>query len=92
MVNGGVTPLINAAEAQEMGYRIVIWPCFGITTAYLACKTVADELKSTGIMQEKVDGEGKVQGGIRELFELCGLSECAEFDRQCGGKGFAKGV
>jgi predicted peroxiredoxin len=93
MVAGGVTPLIDAAAAREMGYKIVIWPCFAMTAAYLAYRQAAEELKTTGAIKERVGPDGKtVVGGIRDIFELCGLTKCAEFDREMGGKTFEKGV
>lgn len=111
MVNGGVTPLVDRATAQAMGYGIVIWPCLAMTAAYLAYRAAARELRDRGMLAEQryADGsktaviektgsgsepkeEGQVAGGIREIFELCGLNECAAFDRECGGKAYANGV
>ena len=92
MVNGGVTPLIDAAEAQKMGYKIVIWPCLAFTSAYLAYQDAANELKATGQLKEKTDAKGNILGGVREVFEVCGLSKCAAFDQEMGGKAFSNGV
>ncbi|KAH8909923.1 Phosphoenolpyruvate/pyruvate domain-containing protein [Coniochaeta sp. PMI_546] len=93
MVSGGVTPLVPAAEAQEMGYKIAIWPCFAMTAAYLAYQEVAKELMETGAVAERTAEDGQtVIGGIREIFDLCGLRECAAFDKEMGGKSFVNGV
>ncbi|KAK3391768.1 Pyruvate/Phosphoenolpyruvate kinase-like domain-containing protein [Sordaria brevicollis] len=105
LVPGGLTPLINAKEAKELGYRIAIWPCFAMTHAYLAYQKAARELMETGAVtagfterQRAKEGDdvkeeqGQESGGIRELFELCGLSECVEFDKRMGGQTFSKGV
>lgn len=93
MVAGGVTPLVDAATAKEMGYKIVIWPCFAMTAAYLAYRQAAEELKRTGAIMERLKDDGKtVDGGVRELFELCGLSKCAKFDKEMGGKAYDKGM
>lgn len=102
LVPGGLTPLVNAKEAKELGYRIAIWPCFAMTHAYLAYQKAARELMETGAVtagfteKQKSDGEDasgeQVPGGIRELFELCGLSECVELDKKMGGQTFSKGV
>jgi len=92
MVSGGVTPLVDAAEARALGYKIVIWPCFAMTAAYLAYGAAAAELKETGMLRERRDGSGSVVGGIREIFEACGLTRYAAFDRECGGTAFANGV
>ncbi|KAL2015238.1 hypothetical protein VTK56DRAFT_6034 [Thermocarpiscus australiensis] len=93
MISGGVTPLVSAKEAKEMGFKIQIWPCFAMTAAYLAYQKVAKELMETGAVSENMAEDGKtVIGGIREIFELCGLKECAAFDKQVGGKAFINGV
>lgn len=94
MVSGGVTPLVDAKQAAEMGFKMVIWPCLSMTAAYLAIQKAAKELKETGAVAENVDPkDGKtVVGGIREIFDLCGLKECAEFDKEMGGKSYANGV
>ncbi|KAK3380360.1 Pyruvate/Phosphoenolpyruvate kinase-like domain-containing protein [Lasiosphaeria ovina] len=91
--NGGVTPLVDAQEAKRMGYKTVIWPLFALTSAYLALQKTAQELKSTGAIKDRLGPDGKtVAGSVREIFELCGLSECAEFDKEMGGKAFTDGV
>lgn len=92
MVAGGLTPLVNKDEAREMGYRIVIWPCFSMTAALLAYREAAKELKETGMVKETRDANGKVVGGVRECFEVCGLTKYSEFDKEMGGKAFSNGV
>lgn len=92
MVAGGLTPLVDAAEAGRLGYRIVIWPCFAMTAALLAYRAAAKELKGTGRISETKDEGGKVLGGVRECFEVCGLSKYANFDKEMGGQAFANGV
>lgn len=91
MVNGGVTPLIDADEARQMGYKIVIWPIFALMSAFNAYEKAADELKSSGFLKDIVQ-DGKVRGGVREVFELCGLNEYVEFDRAMGGQTYKKTV
>ncbi len=93
MVNGGVTPLIDSDEARRLGYKIVIWPCFSFRAAYLAYQHDIQELIKTGQLKEKYKEDGStVDGGVRELFELCGLSKCAAFDQAMGGKAFSNGA
>ncbi|KAI1815981.1 carboxyvinyl-carboxyphosphonate phosphorylmutase [Poronia punctata] len=92
MVGGGVTPLVNAREARELGYRIVIWPLAGLTSVYLGMREFCRELKDTGEIKERYDSEGKIDGGVRDVFELCGLSACGEFDQKMGGTSFANGA
>lgn len=83
--------MVDAAEAERMGYKLVIWPCFALTSAYLAYQQAARELQSTGALKDVVNDQGQT-GGVREVFELCGLSECAEFDRQMGGQSYRDGI
>jgi len=104
MVPGGVTPLISSDEAHRLGYRIAIWPCFAMTAAYLAYHQAARELKTTGAISEKqlqtteedseeVRKRGPVlTGNVRDIFDVCGLSECVEFDKEVGGKAFTGGI
>ncbi|KAI0393903.1 carboxyvinyl-carboxyphosphonate phosphorylmutase [Xylariaceae sp. FL0594] len=92
MVGGGVTPLVNSAEAKEMGFRIVIWPLAGLTSVYLGMRQFCKELKDTGEIKERYTPEGKIDGGVRDVFELCGLTACGEFDKEMGGTSFAKGA
>lgn len=91
MVNGGVTPLIDAKEAQRMGYKFVIWPIFALMSAFNAYDAAAKELKKTGFLKDQGDESG-VRGGVREVFELCGMSECVRFDEEMGGKTYSNGV
>lgn len=64
----------------------------GLTASYLAMRDAARELKTTGTVAETRDEDGDVRGGVRELFEVCGLEQCAQFDRDCGGVDYEKGV
>lgn len=92
MVNGGVTPLIDAKEAQSMGYGLVIWPIFALMAAFNAYEKAAVELKQTGFLADMRDTpDGPVRGGVREVFELCGMSECVAFDREMGGATYSHG-
>jgi len=81
VVEGGVTPQFNAAEAKEAGFRIVIWPCLAMTEVYNSVKRAAVELKKSGFF---VHG-GKGAGGIKDLFEVVGLKECMAFDAKVVG-------
>ncbi|KAI8634625.1 carboxyvinyl-carboxyphosphonate phosphorylmutase [Xylariaceae sp. FL1651] len=92
MVGGGVTPLVGAREAKALGYRVVIWPLAGLTSAYLGMREFCRELKETGEIKERYTEDGRVDGGVRDIFELCGLSACGEFDQKMGGTSFANGA
>lgn len=92
MVGGGVTPLVDAREAANLGFRLVIWPLAGLSAVYLGMREFCRELKDTGAIQERRTPDGKIDGGVRDVFELCGLSRCSAFDAEMGGSSFAKGV
>jgi 2-methylisocitrate lyase-like PEP mutase family enzyme len=88
MVTGGVTPDLSVAEAQSMGFRIVIFPGFALAPVYKAVSDVAKELKRTGTLGRNE----QLPGGPRQIFEVCGLNDCMAFDLAAGGSSFAKGV
>lgn len=91
MVNGGVTPLVDAADAHRMGYKLVIWPIFALMSAFNAYDAAARELRKTGFLRDQRDETG-VRGGVREVFELCGLSDFVRFDEEMGGQAYRDGV
>lgn len=92
MVVGGVTPLVDRDEARAMGYKIVIWPILSMTAALLAYREAAKELRETGRNREIKDEQGNIKGGVRECFEVCGLTKYSNFDKEVGGTSFSKGV
>lgn len=86
MVEHGATPSISVNEAQEMGFRIVIFPFAGIAPAYKAMKEVYTRLKTKGITGAEADMTPK------QLFEVSGLKEDLEIDANAGGTAYAGGV
>ena len=88
LVPGGVTPIISAKVAKDLGFRIMIWPCAALTEVYNSTKRVMRELKETGVIQPPVDGSG----GIRDIFNVCGMQEYAEFDKAAGGGAYHNGL
>ncbi|EXJ75020.1 methylisocitrate lyase [Cladophialophora psammophila CBS 110553] len=88
MVTGSITPNISVDEAQEVGYRIIIYPALALGPAYEAISAAANELKGTGTVKL-----GKVMvGGPKKLFETCGLNELIAFDLASGGSAYKNGV
>ncbi|KAJ5115505.1 hypothetical protein NUU61_001264 [Penicillium alfredii] len=86
MVENGATPLITTKEAEEMGFRIMIFSFATITPAYLGIKSTLEHLKKEGVV-------GTPEGlGPRKLFEVCGLMESMRVDTEAGGDGFSQGV
>jgi methylisocitrate lyase len=83
-VENGHSPLITAAEAQEMGYRLMIFSFAGIAPAYMAIMETFTRLKEFGVTGSMV--------GPKKIFEVCGLEEEIRIDEAAGGSAFAKGV
>jgi methylisocitrate lyase len=86
MVENGATPLITTKEAEDMGFRIMIFSFATITPAYLGIKATLERLKTEGIVGVP-DGVGP-----RKLFEVCGLMDSMKIDTESGNDGFADGV
>ena len=87
MVESGMTPQVDVAEAAEMGFRIIIFPGLALGPVYHAVKSAAEQLKEKGITSAPVD-----QGGPKKMFEVCGLRDSLQFDMAAGGSTFSKGV
>ena len=83
-VENGHSPLITAAEAQEMGYRLMIFSFAGIAPAYMAILETFTRLKEQGVTGSIV--------GPKKIFEVCGLKEEMRIDEVSGGSAFAKGL
>ena len=86
MVEHGATPSISASEAEDMGFRIVIFPFSGLAPAYKAMKEVYGRLKKEGVTG------GEAHMTPKQLFEISGLSHDLEIDAQAGGTTFLGGV
>lgn len=86
MVEHGATPSISVAEAQDMGFRIVIFPFAGLAPAYKAMQEVYQRLKTKGITG------AEAQMTPIQLFEVSGLKKDLEIDAKAGGTTFAGGV
>jgi methylisocitrate lyase len=86
MVEFGVTPIISADEAKEIGFRIIIWPFATVVPAYVAMRDAIKGLKKTGV-QNTPEGIGP-----RKIFEVCGLEGYMAFDAATGGSMYAKGA
>ncbi|KAI4127277.1 MAG: hypothetical protein LQ338_003281 [Usnochroma carphineum] len=83
-VENGHSPLITAAEAQEMGYRLMIFSFAGIAPAYAAIMETFTRLRDHGVTGSAVRP--------KTIFEVCGLEEEMRLDQAAGGSAFSKGV
>jgi methylisocitrate lyase len=81
-VENGVSPLISAAEAEQMGYRVIIFSFACLAPAYEAIKNTLEKLKATGLTGSCVSP--------MSIFEVCGLGESVAIDRAAGGHAFDK--
>lgn len=81
IVPGGTTPDFSIEEANEMGFRIVIFPKACIDPVIDAVGDRLAKLKETG-----KSGGGT---GVKKEFNLCGLQECMEIDRLAGGSAYS---
>ena len=83
-VENGVSPAITVDEAQEMGYRAILFSFVTIAPAYTAIQKTLEDLKENGFVSNKVTP--------KRIFQVCGLGEEMEIDEAAGGTAFAKGV
>lgn len=86
MVEHGSTPSITAAEARELGFRIIIYPFATLGPALTAIRDGLDKLKRDGL--PGLDKELTPQA----LFRVCGLDESMQLDAEAGGSAFEGGV
>ena len=85
-VENGVSPLISAGEAQEMGFRTIIFSFASLAPAYLSIKKTFEWLKAEGVTGTASSVTPKM------IFQVCGLNESMLIDEAAGGTAFAKGV
>lgn len=83
MVDGGRTPIVTNQRANELGFRIVIWPIISLETIVPAAQSAYATLMKTG---RNDTGPKMGPGG---LFETCGLKELMAFDESVGGKAYS---
>ena len=83
MVDGGRTPIVTNERANELGFRIVIWPTTALEGIVPAVKEAFATLRRTGR-----NPEGPKMGP-GALFEVCGLKELVAFDESVGGKAYS---
>ena len=86
MVENGATPGITTKEAEEMGFRIMIFSFASLAPAYIGIRSALERLKTEGVVGTPDDL------GPRKLFEVCGLMDSMKLDTEAGGDGFVDGV
>ncbi|OJJ47107.1 hypothetical protein ASPZODRAFT_159073 [Penicilliopsis zonata CBS 506.65] len=83
-VPGGLSPAWSVAEAQELGFRIVIFPGLALGAVYEGVRRACKRLKETGTQDGSVNPH--------DLFNVVGLKEAVAFDMAAGGGLYDKGV
>jgi methylisocitrate lyase len=78
MTDFGKTPYLSAAQFQEMGYRLVIYPVSGMRVALKAIHDLFMEIRETGTQKNALDRMYTRQ----ELYELIGYNEMLELEKQ----------
>lgn len=84
MVEHGATPSLMPEEAQELGFKIIIFPFAAIAPAYAAIKGSMVRIKETG--------RTGLENGFtpKKLFEIVGLKEATAVDAAAGGVMYSK--
>lgn len=83
MVEHGATPSWTPAEAQELGFKIIIFPFASIGPAYKAIRDGLVRIKETGTTGIEKEFTPK------KLFTVVGLEEALEIDALAGGSAYA---
>ena len=83
MTEFGKTPLVPAAELEQMGYRLVIYPVSGLRVAHRAMQELFAQIKRTGSQEAFLDRMAHRQ----ELYELVGLPAIHAAERRFSGSG-----
>ena len=74
MVEHGATPIIPAREAEDMGFKIMIFPLASLAPAYTAIKASLEKVKREGITGIPKDVT------VKRIFDVCGMQESMEID------------
>jgi 2-methylisocitrate lyase-like PEP mutase family enzyme len=78
MVEGGRTPILDAATLQKLGYRLAIFPALGFLAAGAVLEKAYAGLKATGSSV----GSDVPLYPFKDFSALMGFDWVAEFDRK----------
>nr|POE99412.1 2,3-dimethylmalate lyase [Quercus suber] len=79
MVEHGATPVITTKEAEEMGYRFMIFSFACLGPAFIAMRETLQRLKTEGVTGLPDSVKPKT------IFDVCGLQEKMDIDQNAGG-------
>ncbi|PYH31471.1 isocitrate lyase/PEP mutase family protein [Aspergillus neoniger CBS 115656] len=85
-VPGGVSPDLSVQQAQELGFRLIIFPGLALGAVYSAVRGAVQQLKQTGTQAVRAGGSP------RDLFNVLGLQEAVALDLASGGRLYDRGV
>ena len=74
MADHGATPTIPAQEAENMGFKIMIFPLASLAPAYTAIKASLEKVKREGVTGIPKDLTPK------RIFDVCGTQESIDID------------
>ena len=78
MIEGGRTPVLTAPQLQELGFKIVFWPCTSVYTVTKAFGTVMRQLREHGT----TIGSGQEMLSFEQFNEFIGLATYNELDQK----------
>jgi carboxyvinyl-carboxyphosphonate phosphorylmutase len=81
MMEGGKTPWFTAAELEQLGFSLVIYPISACMAAACILRKFMRELKQTGTTQGFWEKEG-LSMSFRELFEILGYPKFTDMERR----------
>jgi 2-methylisocitrate lyase-like PEP mutase family enzyme len=84
MVENGATPSWTPEEAQELGFRVMIFPFAAIAPAYEAIRNTFERVKKTGRTGLAADFTPK------KLFSIVGLKQATAIDAAAGGELYSR--
>lgn len=78
MVEGGRTPILNADELRQLGFKIVFWPCTALYTAAHALGQVLSKLNQSGT----TEGCQNLMLNFNDFNRLVGLDDYLRLDQR----------
>jgi methylisocitrate lyase len=82
MTEYGKTPYLTAAQFQEMGYRMVIYPASAMRVVLKAVHELFTEIRNTGTQKRFL----KRMFTRDELYDLIGYGEMLDLERKFAGE------
>jgi methylisocitrate lyase len=83
MVEGGRTPILTAAQLQNLGYKIVFWPCTALYAVVRCLTEIYAGLKQDGTTQASWDK----MLTFAEFNRFIGIDRYRELERQYKNNG-----